>query len=76
MERTLIQQIVAAVEAKYLRPLRNPITNKITKTIPEIFEYLFDTYGDVSPQELRMLTQQVESLNFPQANLWITFLRK
>ena len=45
--------------------LRNPITNKITKTIPEIFDYLFDTYGDVSPQELRMLTTQVETLTFP-----------
>ena len=65
VERALIQQIVGAVEAKYLKALRNPITNKITKTIPEIFSYLFDTYGDVSPQELRMLTSQVEALNFP-----------
>ena len=65
MERTLIQQIVAAVEPKYLKALRTPGTNKITKTIPEIFDYLFDTYGDVSPQELRMLTTQVEALTFP-----------
>ena len=33
--------------------------------MPEIFEYLFDTYRDVSPQELHMLTTQVEALNFP-----------
>ena len=65
VERTLIQQIVAAVEEKYLKALRIPGTNKIGKSIPEIFEYLFDTYGDVSPQELRMLTAQVEALNFP-----------
>ena len=65
VERALIQQIVSALEPKYLRALRNPVTGKITKTIPEIFEYLFDTYGDVSPQELRMLTSQVEALTFP-----------
>ena len=65
VERALIQQIVSAIEPKYLKALRNPITNKITKTIPEIFAYLFDTYGDVSPHELRMLTSQVEALTFP-----------
>ena len=65
VERALIQQIVSAIEPKFLKALRNPVTNKITKSIPEIFEYLFDTYGDVSPQELKMLTSQVEALNFP-----------
>ena len=65
VERAIIQQIVSAIEPKYLKALRNPVTNKITKSISEIFEYLFDTYGDVSPQELKMLTSQVEALNFP-----------
>ena len=65
VERALIQQIVTAVEAKYLKALRNSVTNKITKTIPEIFHYLFETYGDVSPQELKALTSQVEALHFP-----------
>ena len=65
VERAIIQQMVAAIEPKYLKALRNTVTNKITKTIPEIFEYLFDTYGDISPQELRMLTTQVETLTFP-----------
>ena len=32
-KRTLIQQIVAAVDAKYLKYLRDPVTNKITRTI-------------------------------------------
>ena len=39
VERALIQQIVGAIESKYLKELRNPVTNKITKTIPEIFDY-------------------------------------
>lgn len=65
VERAIIQQIVAAVEPKYLKALRNPVTNKITQSIPDIFTYLFETYGDVTPQELRHLTTQVESMSFP-----------
>ena len=65
VERALIQQIVAAVEPKYLKALRNPVTNKIVQSIPSIFTYLFETYGDVTPQELRQLTAQVEQMNFP-----------
>ena len=65
VERTLIQQIVSAVEPKYLRALRTPGTNKLNHTVPEIFTHLFDTYGDVTPSELRELQARVESLTFP-----------
>ena len=65
VERTLIQQIVAAVEPKYLRALRTPGTNKLNHTIPEIFNHLFDTYGDVTPSELRDLQARVEGLTLP-----------
>ena len=65
VERALLQQIVSALEPKYLKALRNPVTNKIVRSIPEIFDYLFETYGDVTPQELRHLTAQVESLTLP-----------
>ena len=64
VERAIIQQIVGAIEPKYLRALRDINTNKITKTIPEIFKYLFDTYGDVSPRELQQLRNQVENIVF------------
>ena len=65
VEHTLLQQIVSAVEPKYLRALRTPGTNKLNHTIPEIFTHLFDTYGDVTPSELRELQTRVESLAFP-----------
>ena len=64
VERTIIQQIVAVVDPKFLKAIRNTHTNKINKTIPEIFEYLFDTYGDVTIQELTELKNQVENLTF------------
>ena len=65
VKRALIQQIVSAVESKYLKALRNPVTNKIVQSILAIFTYLFETYGDVTPQKLRHLTTQVEQMNFP-----------
>ena len=65
VERALIQQIVVAVEPKYLRALRTPGTNKLHQTIPEILQHLFATYGDVTPSVLRELTARVETLTFP-----------
>ena len=65
VEQTLIQQIVSAVEPKYLRAFRTPCTNKLNHTIPEIFNHLFNTYGDVTPSKLRELQTRVESLAFP-----------
>ena len=65
VDRALRQQIVAAIEPKYLRALRLPGTNKITQTIPEIFDNLFQTYGDVTPQDLRELTARVENITLP-----------
>ena len=64
MERTIIQQIVAAIEPKYLRALRDRGTNRINKTIPQILKYLFDTFGDITPKEFKQLRDQVESMIF------------
>ena len=65
VERATIQQIVSAIEPKYLRALRQPGTHRLQKTIPEILEHLFETYGDVTPQDLRELTLRVENLAYP-----------
>ena len=65
VKRALPQQIVSAIESKYLEALHNPITNKIIQSIPDIFDNLFETYRDVTPHELSHLTMQVESMNFP-----------
>ena len=64
VERTIIQQIVAAVDAKYLKALRDPVTNKITRTIPDILAHLFNAYGHVTPSELYDLKQKVETMQF------------
>ena len=74
MERILIQQIINAVEPKYLKPLRNSTTNKLTQSIPNILQYLFDAYGDVSPQEFLTLRHQLETMTFdPQGPVDVIF---
>ena len=65
VERTIIQQIVSAIEPKYLQALRQAGTYRLQKTIPEILEHLFETYGDITPQDLRDLTLHVENLSYP-----------
>ena len=60
IERTLVQQIVQAVEPKYLKALRNPITTKITNDVKQILSYLFDNYGKVPPTVLKDMKRTVE----------------
>ena len=52
------------MDAKYLKALRDPVTNKITRTIPEILAHLFNAYGHVTPSELYDLKQKVETMQF------------
>lgn len=74
MEQILIQQIINAVEPKYLKPLSDNITNKLNQSIPNILHYLFDTYGDVSPQEFLTLCHQLETMTFdPQDPVDVIF---
>jgi len=62
VESTLIQQICAAVEKKYLDALRNGITRNIESSIPDILAHLFKCYGKITPTELSTLRNQVENL--------------
>ena len=64
VERALLQQLVSAIEPKYLKALRLPITNRLNATIPDIFLHLFTNYGDISPSELRTLTDQVQNMQY------------
>eukprot|EP00957_Ditylum_brightwellii_P174355 13274310-Ditylum_brightwellii.AAC.1 len=64
VEMALKQQIVGAIEAKYLKAVQSSITQQINRTIPNIFTYLFDTYGDVTPQVLQTLQDNVKAMDF------------
>ena len=60
VERALVQQLVAAVEPKFLKALRNQYTKKITRDVKGILSYLFDNYGKVPPSILKDMKRKVE----------------
>ena len=65
VELALVQQIVAAIEPKYLLALRDRTTNKIENNIAEIFSHLFDTYGDITTEDLTSFRTRLEGLRYP-----------
>ena len=48
LERTIINQLIAALDRFVLLPKINKVTGLITCSIPEIFTYLFRAYGNIS----------------------------
>ena len=61
VEKALIKQIVAAIDAEYLKALRNTTTNTINLTIPDLLAYLFSTYGYVAPSEVDEEEQKLKT---------------
>ena len=45
--------------------MRNSFTNRIEKTISEIFSHLFDTYGDSTTEDLTTFRTRLEGLSYP-----------
>ena len=64
VEKTLRQQIIAAVEASYLAALRDRQTNSIGLNIAEIIQHLYDTYGNVTPRTLQDYEDRVKGMVF------------
>eukprot|EP00957_Ditylum_brightwellii_P182427 13897311-Ditylum_brightwellii.AAC.1 len=48
VKKILIQQIVDAIDTKYLTAIRDPVTHQITLSIPDILDHLFNNYNDVT----------------------------
>ena len=64
VEKALTQQIVKAVHADWLKPLRNAITNTIQGTIPEILTFLFNTHGNISPDTITNMELGVKNMEY------------
>ena len=52
VQKTLVKQIVSAVDAEYLKELRDPVTNSINLPVSDVLEHLFTRYGTVTPETL------------------------
>ena len=62
LEWTFIQQIIKAIDTKYLAALRNPITGKITPLVPTILEFIHNKYERFTPQQLDDNTTIIKSM--------------
>ena len=51
VEQALRQQIIDAVEPDYLEALRDPYTEKVQASIPNIIKHLRETYGCISDED-------------------------
>ena len=51
VEKTIVKQILKAIEKKYLKSIRDRVTNTITLSLVEIMEFLFDRYGMVEDDD-------------------------
>ena len=52
VEKSMIKQVVAAIDAKYLKPLRNADSNSITVPLHDVLDFLFARYGKVTGDTL------------------------
>ena len=56
--------LVEACKPIYLEALRDATTNSINLPIYTINQYLYDTYGAISPETLREKRTEVENIQF------------
>ena len=62
LERTFIQQIIEAIDTKYLAALCNPVTRQITPLVTTILEFLHNNYERITPQQLDNKTTTVKAI--------------
>jgi len=74
IEKTILNQIQEALDESTLMPLLHEDTGTIKSSIPEVFKYLFDTYGNITDQmihdERAALLQHQYIHNEPVANIF------
>ena len=61
LEATLKNQLTAAFDYDILDGLRDRTTNTLKNTIPQIIKYLFEEYGELSPEELLQKEDSVKN---------------
>ena len=62
VENALRQQIVEAIENRWLQSLRNNITNAISMPVYEIIAFLFRMHGKITPTELQQRLTTVSAM--------------
>ena len=53
LKQLLLHQITKALDKKWVKPLRNRHTNRLDRTIPEVYEFLYTRYGRIQSSVVR-----------------------
>ena len=64
LKQATIQEIIEAVETKYLATLCNYVTVQITTLVPTILDFLYNNYGRITPQQLDNRTTIIKSMTY------------
>ena len=64
VEKTIIKQIVEAIDEKYIKSIRDRVTNTIKISLIQILEFLFDRYGIVEDDDLREKEEQMRQFSY------------
>lgn len=64
VEKALLKQLSEAIPELYLKRFRSRHTNTLTASLPVILAYLFQTYGDISEEELTSADETLKAKVF------------
>ena len=64
VQRALVQQVLEAIDSKYLSSICNRVTDQVPDEIHELILHLFRLYGKITPQHLRATREAVEQMNY------------
>lgn len=64
IDKVLLQLSIEAIESQYLQAIRNRQTGQYATTIRELIQYLFTTFGRITPTELDQHADKVKKMNY------------
>ena len=67
LKRTFIQQIIEAIDTKYIAALCNLINGKIMPLVLNILDFLHNNYGCITPQQLDDKKTTIKSMIYDTA---------
>ena len=68
IERTVLHMIQHALEPTIIRPKVNRTTGMINDTIPKVFEYLYNSYGNITALALEEERQKILNHSYSHAD--------
>jgi hypothetical protein len=63
-EKALIAQVVEAIDPIYLRALLNRTTGQYSSNIRDLLNHLFNTYGKITPQQVKAKEMELYNMHF------------